>query len=104
MARQNENLPSAEEQLKRAIAAVRRHETVYKKLDYWKKQKVIAMHDFIDDPNDNLKLLVLRGCDGGVQHAVALVGRTIFDSNLKKGLKLSKELLDWCCNCSGGLE
>jgi hypothetical protein len=77
---------------------------VYKKLDYWKKQKVIAKQDFIGDPNDNPKLLVLGGCDGGVSHAVAVVGRTIFDSNLKKGLALSKEPLNWCCNCSDGLE
>ena len=103
MAMQNLNLPS-DEQLKSIIAAVRRHETVYKKVDYWKKQKVIARQDFIGEPNDNPKLLVLRGCDGGVSHAVAVVGRTIFDSNLKKGLALSKESLDWCSNCSGGLE
>ncbi len=103
IAKENANLPS-EEQFKRAIAAVRQHEKVYTKLDYWKKQKVIGKHDFIHDPNDYPKLLVLRGCDGGVQHAVAVVGRTIFDSNLKKGLTLSKESLDWCCNCSGGLD
>jgi hypothetical protein len=104
IAKMNENLPS-EEQLKVAIAAIRQHEKVYKKLDYWKKQKVIAKHDFIIEPNNNPKLLLsLCGCDGGIQHAVSVVGRTIFDSNLKKGLTLSKESLDWCCNCIGGLD
>jgi hypothetical protein len=101
IARKNEHL-SADKQLEAAIAAVTKHETVYTKVDFWKKQKALARHDFIGKPNDNPKLLVLRGCDGGVQHAVSVVGSTIFDSNLKRGLPLSKESLDWCCNCNGG--
>jgi hypothetical protein len=101
IAKKHEHL-SGEEQLNAAIAAVRAHEPLYKKVDYWKKQKVIERQDFLGEPNDNPKLLVLRGCDGGVQHAVALIGTTIFDSNREWGLTLSKESLDWCCNCNGG--
>jgi hypothetical protein len=101
ISKKNEHL-CGEVQLKAAIAAVRAHEPLYKKVDYWKKQKVIERQDFLGEPNGNPKLLVLRGCDGGVQHAVAVVGTTIFDSNREKGLTLSKESLDWCCNCNGG--
>jgi hypothetical protein len=101
ISKKNEHL-CGEDQLKAAIAAVRAHEPIYKKVDYWKKQKVIERQDFLGEPNGNPKLLVLRGCDGGVQHAVAVVGTTIFDSNREKGLTLSRESLDWCCNCNGG--
>jgi hypothetical protein len=98
IAKKNENL-LADKQLEAAMLAVRQHEMVY--LDYWRKEKS-AWHDFIGSQNDNPKLLVIRGCDRGIQHAISVVGSTIFDSNLKKGLTLSKELLDWCCNCNDG--
>ena len=103
MAKMNENFP-ADDQLKAAIIAVKKHDRNYQKVDYWKKKKAIARYDVIGDPNENPKLLVLCGHDGGVQHAIAVVGRTIFDSNLRKGLTLSKESLYWCCNCNGGFQ
>jgi hypothetical protein len=101
IAKKNENM-SADEQYKAVTAAIRKHETVYTKLDYWKKEKVTRRYDFIGEPNENPKLLVLRGCDGGTQHAVSVVGRIIFDSNLLNAMPLCKESLDWCCNCDGG--
>jgi hypothetical protein len=36
---------------------------IYKEVDYWKKEKVPARHDFIEKPNDNPTLLVQHGCD-----------------------------------------
>jgi hypothetical protein len=75
----------------------------YKKANYWKKEAVIAKHDLLGQPNDNPKLFVLCGSDGGVHHAISVVGRIIFDSsNLGQSLTLSKALLDWCYNCNGG--
>jgi hypothetical protein len=65
-------------------------------------KKTLSRHDLFRDLNDNPKLIVLRGCDGGVSHAISVVGNVIFDSNRKEGLVLSKESLDWCCNCNGG--
>jgi hypothetical protein len=101
IAKETENLP-ADEQLSAAISAVKEHDMVYKKYEYWKKTKALSRHDLFRDSNDNPKLIVLRGCDGGVQHAISVVGNVIFDSNRKEGLVLSKESLDWCCNCNGG--
>jgi hypothetical protein len=95
------NLPAGE-QLKAAIKTVKNHEKVYKKVDYWKKEAVIARQDCLGQPNDNPKLFVLRGVDGGVHHAISVVGQFIFDSNLRQCLTLSKASLDWCCNCDGG--
>jgi hypothetical protein len=95
------NLP-AQEQLDKAITIVRNHDSSYKKVDYWKKEAVIAKHDLLGQPNDNPRLFVLRGIDGGVHHAISVVGSIIFDSNLGQCLTLSNASLDWCCDCNGG--
>jgi hypothetical protein len=101
MAKKLCNLP-AQEQLDEAIKIVKNHDRLYKKVDYWKKEAVIAKHDLLGQPNDNPKLFVLRGIDGGVHHAISVVGSIIFNSNLGQCLTLSKASLDWCCNCNGG--
>jgi hypothetical protein len=101
MAKKLCNLP-AQEKLDEAIKIVKNHDRLYKKVDYWKKEAVIAEHDLLGQPNDNPKLFVLRGIDGGVHHAISVVDSIIFDSNLGQGLTLSKASLDWCCNCHGG--
>jgi hypothetical protein len=89
----------AEEQLEAAINIVKTHD---KKIDYWRKESVIAKHDFFGQPNGNPKLFVLPGVDGGVHHAISVVRKIVFDSNLSRCLMLSKALFDWCCNCDGG--
>jgi hypothetical protein len=93
MAKKLCNLP-AEAQLDKAIKIVKNHDKVYRKVNYWKKEAVIAKHYLLGQPNDNPKLFVLRGFDGGVHHAILVVGRIIFDSNLGQCLMLSKALLD----------
>ena len=42
-------------------------------------------------------LVRLCGQDGGVGHAVTIVGNQIFDSNTVRALPLTMESLDWCC-------
>ena len=101
MAKKLCNLP-AQEQLDEAIKIVKNHDRLYKKVDYWKKEAVIANHDLLGQSNDNPKLFVLRGIYGGVHHAILVVGSIIFDSNLGQCLTLSKASLDWCCNCNRG--
>jgi hypothetical protein len=101
MAKKLCNLP-AQVQLDEAIKIVKNHDRLYKKVDYWKKEAVIAKHDLLGQPNDNPKLFVLSGIDGGVPHAILVVGSIIFDSSLGQCLTLSKVSLDWCCNCNGG--
>jgi hypothetical protein len=56
------NLP-AQEQLDEAIKIVKDHDRLYKKVDYWKKEAVIAKYDLLGQPIDNPKLFVLRGID-----------------------------------------
>ena len=89
-------------QLDEAIKIVKNHDRLYKKVEYWKKEAVIAKHDLLGQPNDSPKLFVLRGIDGGVHHAILVAGSIIFYSNLGQCLTLSKASLDWCCNCNGG--
>ena len=93
---------SAQVQLDEAIKIVKNHDRLYKKVDYWKKEAVIAKHDLLGQLNDNLKLFVLRGIDQGVHHAISAVRSIIFDSHLGQCLTLSKASLDWCCNFNGG--
>jgi hypothetical protein len=81
MAKKLCNLPG-QEQLDEAIKIVKNHDRLYKKVDYWKKEAVIANHDLLGQSNDNPKLFVLRGIYGGVHHAILVVGSIIFDSNL----------------------
>jgi len=94
----------ASSQLQAMIKAVKKDETVYKKVDIWKKEAVIARTNFLREPVEFPRVLVLRGVDGGVNHAVAVVGKIVFDSNRKKGMRLCKETFDWCCNCEGGFD
>jgi hypothetical protein len=58
MAKKLCNLPT-QEQLNEAIKIVRNHDRSYKKVDYWKKEAVIAKHDLLGQPVDNPKLFVL---------------------------------------------
>jgi hypothetical protein len=43
-------------------------------------------------------VVVLRGSDGSVNHAVTVVGTWVFDSNVAYAQPLTLPLLDWCCS------
>jgi len=43
-------------------------------------------------------VVVLRGSDGSVNHAVTVVGTWVFDSNVAYAQPLTLSLLDWCCS------
>jgi hypothetical protein len=47
-------------------------------------------------------VVVPLGADGGVGHAITIVGPYIFDSTQKHALKLERKSLDWCCSNDGG--
>jgi hypothetical protein len=49
------------------------------------------------DDND-IRLLVLHGQDGGESHAICIVSRYIFDSNCEYALDLNEESLNQCCH------
>ena len=44
----------------------------------------------------------LLGEDGGVGHAVTIVGQWIFDATQPRALPLSRESLDECCSSARG--
>ena len=43
------------------------------------------------------------GQDGYASHAVTIYGGLVFDSLLPHPMKLSKQALDWSCNCKGAM-
>ena len=54
--------------------------------------------DLLSNISDSPTVVQLLGVNGGGGHAITIVGRWIFDGNLKRGIPLSKESLDWCCS------
>jgi hypothetical protein len=43
-------------------------------------------------------VMTLEANDGGIQHAITVVGKIVFDSNCARGLPLTTETLDYCCS------
>ena len=91
----------ARSQLDKLMKEVRTHEKVYNKIDFLSSPKAIAKLE-IYKPDPSPQLWILLGKDGGTNHAVGVFGIHVFDSNVKKAMRLSKETLDWCCNCKEG--
>ena len=54
------------------------------------------------DISSHPTIVQLMGKDGGVGHAVTIVGRWIFDASLPHALLLSRESLDECCSSARG--
>ena len=50
-------------------------------------------------PTTTIQLL---GTDGGVGHAITIVGDWIFDATLERALPLTRESLDACCSSDHG--
>ncbi len=49
-------------------------------------------------------VLIPLGGDGGIGHAVTIVGDLIFDSTQTHALRFGKESLDWCCANDHGFD
>lgn len=54
--------------------------------------------DIFKDKKDQLISVTLQGSDGKCDHAVAVCGKWLFDSNFDKAMELSREALDLCCS------
>jgi hypothetical protein len=65
------------------------------KLNYKRLKKWDTVRDV---PNYRLCLLGIASSDCKTDHAICVVGKWIFDSNLEKALPLSKESLDICAS------
>jgi hypothetical protein len=56
------------------------------------------MFDVLKDASEYPTLLQLKAKDGGIQHAITVVGGLIFDSNCERAIPLNKKSLDYCCS------
>ena len=52
----------------------------------------------MNNGDQDLVIVTLRGSDGKEDHCVTLYGPYIFDSNFDHALPLTKEALDLCCS------
>jgi len=66
----------------------------FKKLD-------LNQWNILNNADNDVVVVLLRGSDLSEDHCVTLFGKWIFDSNLPKALSLSKENLDICCSSDG---
>jgi hypothetical protein len=71
----------------------------------WFTKKRVEELDVFTGTNPKWALLVIPlGCDGGIGHAITIVGDYIFDSTQTHALKLDKKSLDWCCANDRGFQ
>jgi len=83
-----------------------KHNTISYFIDMLKKHtkplnfKILKVNDWniIKNEENNLIVVLLRGSDGKEDHCVTILGKWIFDSNLKNAIPLTKESLDLCCS------
>jgi hypothetical protein len=64
----------------------------------WMRRKRVAKFDLKTETSHRWALTVIPlGGDGGIGHAITIVGDLILDSTQSHALKLGKNSLDWCC-------
>jgi hypothetical protein len=71
----------------------------------WMTRKRLGKLDLKAETSHSWALVViLLGGDGGIGHAITIVGDLIFDSTQSHALKLGKNSLDWWCANDHGFE
>jgi hypothetical protein len=71
----------------------------------WMTRKKVGKFDLKTETSHRWALVVIPlGGDGGIGHAITIVGDLIFDSTQSHALKLGKKSLDWCCANDRGFE
>jgi hypothetical protein len=95
---------SAGAQLDGLVRLVKEKSTYFKKFELRAKQNEIEEWDILNKKSPWPTVVVLLGSDGGMSHTVTIVNDLVFDSNCSYAMRLSKETLDWCCNCKGGYD
>ena len=84
-----------------SIIKIKGEQNLRHNLNIWKKDDAF---DILNGISENVTLLQLMDSLGNVNHAINIVGNWIFDSNNKKALCLTQELLDIICSPSIGKE
>jgi hypothetical protein len=71
----------------------------------WMTRKRVRKFDLKTETSHGWALVVIPlGGDGGIGHAIIIVGDLKFDSTQSHALKLGKNSLDWCCANDRGFE
>jgi hypothetical protein len=65
-----------------------------------KKNKIRAWDILVDSKEYMMCLVGVQSVDGKTDHAIAVAGDWIFDSNISHALPLTRESLDYCCSDS----
>ena len=92
----------ARTQLENLTKLVKEKSTYWRKHELRAKQKTVKEWDILNIRSPFPTVVVLLGTDGGQSHSVTLVNDLVFDFNCTHAMRLSKETLDWCCNCPDG--
>ena len=108
----NENQPY-EFQRKNVISKIKEYNTSFAQVQHLvenrKKRKKHMTTSFnplckYTNTTNSMTILVLIEHDNVASHTVTIIDGLVFDSVLPHPLILSKESLDWCCNCEGGMK
>jgi hypothetical protein len=71
----------------------------------WMTRKRVGKFNLKTESSDRWALVVIPlGGDGGIGHAITIVGDLIFDRTRSHALKLGKKSLDWWCANVRGFE
>ena len=54
--------------------------------------------DILHETSEYPTVVQLEAEDGGIQHAITVVGRLIFDANCQRALPLTMKSLNYCCS------
>jgi hypothetical protein len=95
---------NARSQLDQLARVLKRQSSYFRKYELRAKESKVNEWDIVNLQSPWPTVVVLLGCDGGQSHSVTLVGDLVFDSNCTHAMRLSKETLDWCCNCETGFK
>jgi hypothetical protein len=68
------------------------------KFKFLQPKKLSPKVDLLKDKSPYLSVVVLMSSDGGIQHAVTVIGDIVCDSNCEYAMPLCKEALDFCCS------
>ena len=61
-----------------------------------KRKRTSSEMTFLNDGKKDIKITALGGSNGQRGHAVAVVDKMVFDSNVKNPMWLCQSTLNWC--------
>jgi hypothetical protein len=95
---------NAHAQLDILVKLVSEKSTYFQKYELRAKKTKAEELDILYRKSPWPTVVVLLGTDGGMSHSVTIVNDLVFDSNCSYAMRLIKETLDWCCNCTNSFK